>query len=101
MITQISGETAVDLSKVDTAALQVKLNKPVKHFSDGFYVGADPQSPQIGDLRMSLSVVLPQDVSVIGQQINNTLQVYLCAGRPDSSVVGDGANVSQQMIAMR
>lgn len=98
LITQISGETAVDLSKVDTAALQTKFNKPVKHVGDGLYAGADPQSPQIGDLRVSLFVVFPQNVSVIGQQITNTLQAYLAPAGQTVLLLEMGQVSSQQMI---
>ena len=84
LVTQISGETAVDLSKIDTAALQNKVNKPVKHVGEGLYVGADPQAPQIGDLRINLFVVFPQNVSVIGQQINNTCLLYTSPSPRDS-----------------
>jgi hypothetical protein len=42
----------------------------------GFYVGADPATPKVGDVRIFFSVVKPGDVSVITKQTGNTFEPY-------------------------
>jgi len=42
----------------------------------GYYIGADPSAPQIGDLKITFSKVIPQQVSVVAQQIGNSFATY-------------------------
>lgn len=68
-------------------ALQVRLA------GDGYYRGRDPKTPQIGDVRVTYSVVRPQEVSVVARQQDGQLLPYptragdallmLAAGRQD------------------
>ena len=76
LISKIDGSTSIDLSKIDITPLKTKLNKPVQQDESTIYVGDDSQSPKIGDLKISESEVLPQDVSIIAQQTDHTLQPY-------------------------
>ncbi|MFN7097170.1 MAG: TMEM43 family protein [Gammaproteobacteria bacterium] len=76
LIQQITGSTPIDLSNTNLELLKTKLNKPIQHNGDGLYVGTNPDVPAIGDLKMSLTEVLPQVVSIIAQQNNNTVQAY-------------------------
>lgn len=47
-----------------------------KVYGEGFYVGDNPSSPAVGDLRVKFSKVSPQTVSVIAQQSGHTFQTY-------------------------
>ena len=42
----------------------------------GFYQGADPNRPQIGDLRIHFAVAPPTDVSVIAEQTGDSFREY-------------------------
>lgn len=42
----------------------------------GIYVGRDPQSPAIGDYRVSYSLVPLEDVTIVGRQTGQTLDYY-------------------------
>lgn len=42
----------------------------------GFYQGADPNDPQIGDLRIHFEVAPPTDVSVIAEQTGDSFRAY-------------------------
>jgi hypothetical protein len=44
--------------------------------SNGFYVGANPDIPKVGDLRIVYSQVLPAEVSIIARQSGTTFQPY-------------------------
>jgi hypothetical protein len=40
------------------------------------YLGADPQAPQVGDLRITFQSVPSQDISIVAAQTRKTLQPY-------------------------
>ena len=42
----------------------------------GLYQGSNPGQPQIGDVRVQFSVVMPTDVSVVAQQTGHTFRPY-------------------------
>lgn len=42
----------------------------------GYYLGNNPESPQIGDLRIMYSVVLPTDISLVARQRGSTFEPY-------------------------
>jgi hypothetical protein len=43
----------------------------------GYYVGDDANNPQVGDLRIAFLAALPMDVSVLGQQVRDSVGPYL------------------------
>lgn len=99
LINKISGDIAVDLANVDISALQTQLNKTVLRQSNySLYVGANPQQPQIGDLRITMTKVLPQMVSVIAEQSGNTLQAYMAPAGKSIALLATGIQSSQQLI---
>jgi hypothetical protein len=99
LITQIDVSQPVDLSKVNKESLHTDLNKPVTLMNDELYLGKDAQNPQTGDLRISLSAVYPQDVSIIAQQTGNTLQAYLAPAGESVMLLSTGIHSPEQMIA--
>nr|WP_232220286.1 TMEM43 family protein [Legionella tunisiensis] len=98
LISEISGTTPVNLSKVNLTALQKKINKPVHYVNNQLYGGEDYQNPQIGDLRIKATAVLPQTVSVIAQQTGNTLQPYMAKAGQDVILLASGQESPDQMI---
>lgn len=98
LINHISETKPVDLSKVNTIALQEKINKPVHYENNQLYGGQDYQNPQIGDVRISVEVTLPQVVSIIAQQTGNTLQGYMAKAGQIVLLLSSGQYSSEQMI---
>lgn len=83
LITSISGATSVSLTNADVDALQTKFDKPVKVEDSNLYIGKDSQFPAIGDMKVSITEVLPQKTSIIGQQSGSSVQPFLApAGQP-------------------
>ncbi len=98
LVEKISKETTVDLSAVNTAKIQTKTKLKVQQDNHDLYLGSDMQNPQIGDAKITLVEILPQTVSVIAQQSDNTLQPYVApAGKPIEMLVS-GQQSSAQMI---
>ncbi|MDH3328224.1 MAG: TMEM43 family protein [Desulfobulbaceae bacterium] len=44
--------------------------------SNTIYLGNDPASPQVGDMRVSFQEVKPMDISLIASQLNETFEPY-------------------------
>jgi hypothetical protein len=53
-----------------------KLPENFKVNDGGFYKGADPAAPAVGDLRIDFRVVKPATVSLIAKQVKNTFEPY-------------------------
>ncbi len=58
------------------ATVPQELQGKAQTHSQGFYIGTDPGSPQIGDCRVNFKVVKPIDVTVVSKQIKNTFEPY-------------------------
>lgn len=98
LISEISKTSPVDLSKVNLTAIQKKINKPVHYVNNQLYGGDNYQTPQIGDLRIKATVVLPQTVSIIGQQTGNTVQPYMAKAGQAVILLTSGQESPEQMI---
>jgi len=58
------------------ASLPGDLKFKTKAHEGGYYVGGSPQNPQVGDLRVSFSVVMPQTVSIVAMQKGSSFAPY-------------------------
>ncbi len=61
---------------VDPAMLPSDLRSRVTGNNGGFYMGDSPDSPQIGDVRITFKVVRPVNVSIVSRQNGNTFEPY-------------------------
>ncbi|MBM9518918.1 TMEM43 family protein [Desulforhopalus vacuolatus] len=66
--------------------------------NDGFYLGADPANPQVGDIRISYQVVKPLEVSVIARQAGNHLQSYQAKAGDTIELLELGVHDAQTMF---
>lgn len=99
LISHIDVTTPIDLNKINKDALQEQFKKPVSINNQELYMGQDSQSPKTGDLRITLDAVYPQDVSVLGQQTDSTLQPYLAKAGETVLLLDTGIHSPQEMIA--
>lgn len=91
--------TPIDLAQLsDLSNIEKRLNLSVHHEGTGLYAGSDPETPQVGDLRISLSAVLPQTVSVIAQQNNHVLQTYEASAGSSIALLDPGEKSAQTML---
>ncbi|MCE0721750.1 TMEM43 family protein [Legionella resiliens] len=99
LIKQIDVSKPVSLTKVNKETLKNKLNKPVTLRNNELYLGQDYQNPQLGDLRITLSVIEPQTVSIIAQQTGETFQPYFAPAGQSIMLLSTGQHSSDEMIA--
>ena len=99
LITQIDVSKPIELTSANKDKVNAKLNKPVELINNQLYVGQDPQTPQLGDLKITSSVVYPQDVSIIAQQSGDSLQAYLAPAGESIILLSTGTMSSMSMIS--
>ncbi|MDI1351848.1 MAG: TMEM43 family protein, partial [bacterium] len=98
LIKQINLARNVNLSATNKETLQSKYSKPVFVIGDQLFLGQDVQNPVLGDLRIGLTAVYPQTVSIIAQQTNHTLQAYSAPPGESLLLLSPGEVSSDQMI---
>lgn len=67
-------------------------------YNGGYYIGDDPEEPQLGDLRLTFSKVVPQQVSVVAQQTGGTFQEYATSNGGDILLLETGEVTAQAMF---
>jgi transmembrane protein TMEM43 len=86
------------------ASAAAKLPAAVKDkmkVSDGkFYMGKDPASPQVGDVRISYDVVKPDSVSLIGVQKASTFVPFQAQAGDAILLVETGMKTAQEMFKL-
>jgi hypothetical protein len=98
LVKQINVSNPITLGDANKDNLKTQLNKTVTLINNQLYVGQDSQTPQIGDLEISVSAVYPQTVSIIAQQSGDTLQPYLAPAGESIMLLTPGEVSSMQMI---
>lgn len=66
---------------------------------DNIYLGNDPASPQIGDLRVSFMQVVPMDISLVAQQVNDTFAPYQAKAGGTIELLENGVHSAEEMFA--
>ncbi len=98
LIRQINMSQPVSLAQVNQDALKAQLNKPIHLSENELYLGQSSQTPVTGDIRITVTAVYPQVVSIIAQQTGNTLQPYHAPAGEDIMLLSTGQHSSDQMI---
>lgn len=49
-------------------------------YAGGYFVGGNPETPKIGDIKVDFEMVEPGAVSIIAQQTKNTFQPFITSG---------------------
>ncbi len=63
------------------------------------YIGDNPQSPQIGDTRISFQIVKPGPVSVVARQVGNTLEPYTTKAKTQLEFLYNGTHSAESMFS--
>lgn len=64
----------------------------------GFYLGADPASPAVGDVRVRYEVMRPATVSIVGVQVANSFAAYEAEAGDSVLLVDEGTHTAAEMF---
>ncbi len=95
LVARIEGGSPVTVRAED---LPEALEGKAKAAAGGFYVGANPAAPVVGDLKIVFSVVKPQVVSLISRQIGDTFEPYQAKAGGTIEMVAAGAQSAESMF---
>ena len=96
LVRAIGGHTPLELP--EDAQAPAGVGSSVVLQTDGFYIGGDPASPQVGDLRVSFAAVTPTEVSVIAQQTGSTFAPYKAKAGGTIELIVPGVKTAEEMI---
>jgi len=91
-IQNINGSQTIPLTKMNIPA-----NSSAVISQGEIYIG-DPQSPQVGDTRISFSEIKPASVSLIAAQQDNTFVPYMTSVGPSIQLLTTGIVTAQEMF---
>lgn len=99
LIDLMTNETQVDLSNYDLAQMQSRSKTKITHEGKSIFAGEDINKPAIGDIRISLYVVAPSEVSVIAEQANGNLAPFTLGDKKVAYLL-DGRYTAKQIMEM-
>lgn len=76
LVSKLSSWEPREVTEEDRAAAPELLRERLQVHDGGYYLGANPGSPSIGDIRVKWQVVKPTVATVVAAQNNNTLMAW-------------------------
>ncbi len=100
LVEQIDAFRDVAIDDTDQARMTGNLGAQsnARRQPNGFYIGADPASPRVGDVRVTFRAVEPLEVSVIGRQSGSTFAAYQTEAGGEILMIEAGNKTSAQMF---
>jgi hypothetical protein len=98
LISQYSEWEDLSLNSDHLTNLSEDLQASAKIAGGGIYIGADPASPAIGDMRVTFRQVLPGTASVIAKQTGKSLSSYKTAADTTLAILTAGTHSSEDMF---
>jgi hypothetical protein len=99
LVGMIDDYKALPITKETKVEASDDLPAPATVYDRGFYIGADPKTPAIGDLRVHFQIVEPGDVSVVAAQIGSTFEPYVVEGLGDIELLQTGTHSAKSMFS--
>lgn len=75
------------------------VGKDLHRVASGYYLGANPNTPQVGDLIISYFAVLPTNISLVAKQWGNSFQPYKTRAGGSIALISEGDQSADQMFA--
>ncbi|MCX7678117.1 MAG: TMEM43 family protein, partial [Spirochaetes bacterium] len=96
LIDQIGNEEKLSVSG---EKISLRHQKGVHVVGDAIYIGYDPTNPQIGDLKISYTIIRsPQKVSIVAKQQDNSLVAYRTKTNTSIMMLSMGIVPADQMF---
>ena len=98
-VDQLSGGQELPVTEAMLEQVPEPMVSQVQVNDGRFYMGEDPASAQIGDVRISFQVVKPATLSLIGVQTGETFAAYQAEAGDAILLVEEGTQTADQMFA--
>ena len=99
IIAKIPGDETLAVSDKQLSDVSSNLESKLKVEGDEFYLGADPANPEIGDEKISFTVLRPGTVSVVAAQTKHSFAPYTTQNGREIELVEAGNVPAPQMFA--
>ncbi|WCL47758.1 TMEM43 family protein [Leptospira sp. GIMC2001] len=97
LISQINEEVSVDYTNAATSKIPADIKSRANVSSNEIYIGK-PSDPQIGDIRVSHTAVLPQEVSILGKLNNGQVGPFKTDQGTTIEHLTEGVHTAQEMF---
>ena len=98
LLSQMDDYEPVAITDQNLEKIPAETRARLKAHNNTFYLGADPQAPQIGDTRISFSVVKPGEVSIVSKQIGTSFEPYRASAGMDIEMLKRGMHTAASMF---
>ncbi|HEV8238683.1 MAG TPA: TMEM43 family protein [Thermoanaerobaculia bacterium] len=95
---ELDRQQDVPVGDEQLAAVDPQLRQKLKANNGTFYLGEQPSSPKVGDVRVSFRVVEPAPASVVAAQRNGRLEPYHAEAGGDIALVSYGTKSAEEMF---
>jgi hypothetical protein len=99
IIEKVSGDEAVEATDDQLAKVSEKFRSKLKVEGNVYYLGADPASPEIGDEKISFTILRPGTLSVVAAQTKQSFTPYVTRNEREIELVETGSVPAAQMFA--
>jgi len=99
IIAQIPGDKALAATDEHLSNVSSNFKSKLKVEGDEFYLGADPANPEIGDEKISFTVLHPGKVSIVAAQTKHSFAPYTTQNGREIELVEAGSVSAPQMFA--
>jgi hypothetical protein len=98
MLSRLTAHDRVPVTAEVLARLPMDLRTRAVLAGDELYIGKDPATPTIGDLKVAFLALKPCDVSLVAQQVRDTLQPFATKAGTALSMIEPGIVSAAQMF---
>lgn len=98
-IERLTKSETLTLTDASLANLPDTLRERMTISGGGFYLGVNPESPAIGDVRIKFSVVPTGDVSIVAVQTGNSFRPYKAATGKNVDLLSEAKQTAEEMFA--
>lgn len=96
IVDNLDGEQQLNLNKEDLN--KVEEFDPIKLHDGGFYLGANPSSPQVGDISVKYFYIDPTEVSVVAAQSGKNLVVHTASRGTSIGLIQSGTHSAAELF---
>jgi hypothetical protein len=99
IIGKIPGDENLDATEEQLSKVSEELQEKLKVDGDRFYLGADPANPELGDEKISFTVLRPGTISIVAAQTKQRFAPYVTTNEREIELVEAGSVSAPQMFA--